>query len=241
MAVEPVTAPPIGRFPPRSSSYRPYSIIDAYGGDPGIQFSPVEEEIPTAPPPQTVLNSVRKQLRTEDVMSSYYNFDIDETYGSSYGSDPERLTMAMEDDYDPYRQSEPVLAPRSKIETGELSKKHVKTLPSRPDEGIVKSKLNTPAADKELPRPPVSSAVLERWQDRDVGRDLKTSQRVERRGLMKGTHCFIYLAFSFVAGFPFRLFVRTRISTPCQDGVSLYRQFSFSRVLVHQKACQLRQ
>lgn len=113
MEVQPVSAI---RFPPRSSSYRAFSIIDAYGGDPGIQFSPVEEDIPTKEPYPTLLNSVRK-LRTEDPLSGYYSFDVDETYGSSYGSDPERLTMTTMDEYDPYRQDLPVHTSRSKVGT----------------------------------------------------------------------------------------------------------------------------
>jgi hypothetical protein len=116
MEVQPVSAPLSTRFPPRSSSYRAFSIIDAYGGDPGIQFSPVEEEIPAKEAYPTLLSSV-KRLRSDDRLSSYYSFDIDETYGSSYGSDPERLAMTTLDDYDPYRQDVAVNTPKSKVGT----------------------------------------------------------------------------------------------------------------------------
>jgi hypothetical protein len=139
MEVQPISAPLGTRFPPRSSSYRALSIIDAYGGDPGIQFSPVEEEFSSKQPYPTLLSSVRK-LRSEDPLSGYYSFDIDETYGSSYGSDPERLTMATMDDYDPYRQDVPVHTPRSTVGTPvqkvELPKEKTERL--RADSGLAK-------------------------------------------------------------------------------------------------------
>lgn len=116
MEVSPVSALLATRFPPRSSSYRAFSIIDAYGGDPGIQFSPVEEELPAKNPVTTSMSDVKK-LQGEDQLSSYYNLDVDETYGSSYGSDPERSTMAILNDYDPFRQGAPVHTPISKVVT----------------------------------------------------------------------------------------------------------------------------
>lgn len=128
MEVQPV--PSSNRFPPRSSSYRVLSIIDAYGGDPGIQFSPVVEEIPTKERYPTLFSSVRK-LREQDPLSGCYAFDVDETYGSSYGSDrdPEKLTMMDLDEYDPFRQDVPVHTPRSKIGTPTLK---MDTLPPLP-------------------------------------------------------------------------------------------------------------
>lgn len=138
MEVQPVSESHL-RFPPRSSSYRALSIIDAYGGEPGIQFSPVVEEIPTKEPYPTLLNSVRR-LREEDPLSGYYSFDIDETYGSSYGSDPdpEKVMMMDADEYDPFRQDVPVHTPRTP-----------------------RSKIGTPMLKVEAP-PPVPKVEVER-------------------------------------------------------------------------------
>ncbi|TLD32670.1 hypothetical protein E2P81_ATG05646 [Venturia nashicola] len=113
MEVQPIPESHL-RFPPRSSSYRALSIIDSYGGDPGIQFSPVVEAIATKEPYPTLFNSVGR-LREDDPLSGYYSFDIDETYGSSYGSDPdpEKVIMMDADEYDPFRQDVPVLTPRT--------------------------------------------------------------------------------------------------------------------------------
>lgn len=103
MEVQPISEKH-SRFPPRGSSYSALSIIDAYGGDPGIQFSPVVDSIPRKEP----LNSVRR-LREEDSLSGYYSFDGD--YGSEL--DPEKVMMMDADEYDPFRQDVPVHTPRT--------------------------------------------------------------------------------------------------------------------------------
>jgi hypothetical protein len=102
----------------------------------------VEEEIPTKEPYPTLLSSVRK-LRSEDPLSGYYSFDVDETYGSSYGSDPERLTMTTMDEYDPYRQDVPVHTPRSKVGTPvrKIETPGEKVERSRADSGLAKGML----------------------------------------------------------------------------------------------------
>ncbi|QDS71989.1 hypothetical protein FKW77_001592 [Venturia effusa] len=207
MEVQPISDNHL-HFPPRSSSYRGLSIIDAYGGDPGIQFSPVVEDIPEKEPYPTLLNSVRR-LREEDSPSGYYSFDIDETYGSNYGSDPDpEKLMTDTDEYDPFRQDLPVHTPRTprskigtpvfkvdvlppvpKVEvertradsvlTKDTIKRHEKTLPSRPNEGMVRRGETHPPPEKELPPPPQSQEMRDKAQDVRPARALKTESSPE--------------------------------------------------------------
>jgi hypothetical protein len=294
----PVSAPLATHFPPRSSSYRAFSIIDAYGGDPGIQFSPVEEELPAKKPVKTLMSDVKK-LQSEDQSSSCYNLDIDETYGSSYGSDPERSTMATLNEYDPFRQDAPVYTPISKVGTPvqkietpgektersradsglaggmslfifitalvsicqialkpeytqdlkctvidledamnsrhvqltfftlETVKKHVKGLPSRPNEGLVKGKYMPPAPEKQLPLPPTHQESGDGGQGVRSGQALKMALRLEKP--MKGIHNFAYLFLPAPAQFLLGI-VCKQTSTPCQDGVIMCRLITSARV-----------
>jgi hypothetical protein len=100
-------------YPARSSSYRVWSVIDAYGGDPGIQFSPTEKQIPTKET-KGVWNAVRK-LRTDEPLSYQ---EIDETYGS----DMDVMAAMVDEEYDPYRPVSPVPVPlkQSKKEREQL-------------------------------------------------------------------------------------------------------------------------
>jgi hypothetical protein len=103
-------------YPARSSSYRVYSVIDAYGGDPGILFSPTQEKAPYKGS-QGVWNAVQK-LRTDEPLSYH---EIDETYGS----DMDVMAAIVDEEYDPYRPVSPVPVPlkQSKKEREELVQK----------------------------------------------------------------------------------------------------------------------
>lgn len=95
------------QFPPRSSSYKALSIIDAYGA--GF------EEI-TPPPlpkdaPRIVLKTVQKLKSKHETVSSMYgsDFDIDEAYGSGEAELTDEMVGATEmyDEYDPYKVTSP--------------------------------------------------------------------------------------------------------------------------------------
>jgi hypothetical protein len=103
-------------YPARSSSYRVYSVIDAYGGDPGILFSPTAEENPRKKS-KGVWNAVQK-LRIDEPLSYH---EIDETYGS----DMDVMAAIVDEEYDPYRPVSPVPVPlkQSKKEREQLVQK----------------------------------------------------------------------------------------------------------------------
>jgi hypothetical protein len=155
MEAEEGKEPPMGRsppYPPRSSSYQVYSIINAYGGDPGIQISPVgEDQAPTNA--QALWNSIR-ELHSDDRLSAYNTFDVDEAYGSGYGSDPERMGAMADDDYDPFRQTSPLGTIRSKEERQHaIQKWQSKPLPELRVEELSVGKVLT--KEKDLPPMPV--------------------------------------------------------------------------------------
>jgi hypothetical protein len=101
-------------YPARSSSYRVYSVIDAYGGDSGIQFSPTLEETPRKISKRSVRGAARKPR------SKPLTYDeIDE----SYGSDMDIMAAIVHDEYDPFRPISPVPANQSKEQRDQLVQK----------------------------------------------------------------------------------------------------------------------
>lgn len=133
-------------YPARSSSYRVFSVIDAYsyGGDPGIQFSPTVEE---GPHEETtgVLNTIQK-LRSEEPLT--YE-DIEDS------SESELVTMAamVDDDYDPFRQVSPVGFRQTKRQREQLIQKVYDNQISQKqiDEFV---KVRMAIKEKALPAPP---------------------------------------------------------------------------------------
>jgi hypothetical protein len=139
---------PMGKpiYPARSSSYRVYSVIDAYayGGDPGIQFSPTAEEYPQEDQ-NGVLDTVRK-LRTDESLSY-------ETIEESSESDLVMMAAMVDDDYDPFRQVSPVGFRQTKKQREQLVQKVYDHQISQKqiDEFV---RVRTAIKEKALPAPP---------------------------------------------------------------------------------------
>jgi len=128
-------------YPPRSSSYRVYSVINAYGGDPGIQFSPTQSSL---------------QKRPSRVQSAVQPFSIQEN-DETYGSDPDLMAGITEDDYDPYRQDLPVhLGPKQKENEWRTQKLFDQQVSQQHVEEVigVRAAVKDNALDKALPPVP---------------------------------------------------------------------------------------
>lgn len=69
-------------------------------------------------------------------------------------------------------------------------KRHAKTLPSRPNEGLFKRGETPPAPDKELPPPPQPQEPRDKGQDVSPARALRTESPPKTP--LKGIHDFTY-------------------------------------------------
>jgi hypothetical protein len=141
-------------YPARSSSYRVYSVIDAYayGGDPGIQFSPTAEE----PPYDGMTGGQETMQRSRSDEPLTYE-DIEEA------SDSDLVTMAamVDDDYDPYRQVSPVGFGKTKKKREQLVQKvYDNQISQKQIEEFVRVQMAT--QEKALPATPPSPPEKEK-------------------------------------------------------------------------------
>jgi hypothetical protein len=165
-------------FPVRSSSYRAYSVIVAYGGDPGIQFSPTAEENPSKES-KGVWNTVQK-LRTDEPLSYQ---EIDETYGS----DMDVMAAIVDDEYDPYRAVSPAHVNPSEKEREVLVQKiYDRQVSQKQVDDFVKVR----ATIKEKALPPMPDDEDEK-QDNRKRTDSALSAGVV--GSLRGEDFFIYV------------------------------------------------
>jgi hypothetical protein len=197
---------PIGAsspFPVRSSSYRAYSVIIAYGGDPGIQFSPTEEENPYKES-KGVWNDVQ-ELRTDEPLSYH---EIDETYGS----DMDVMAAIVDDEYDPYRPVSPAhVNPNEKEREVLVQKIYDRQVSQKQVDDFIKVR----AKVKEKALPPMPNDEDEKQDSRK-----RTDSAVGAAGVdsLRGKITFTYVCIVFPEG-SLTSFFRDAKAFPISSGI----------------------